>query len=113
MRQVLAALVTLWLVGSPAWAQMKPPMQNPPGPLAPPTPAEPRRLQPTAVQGKIKSLDPSSNTMTLEDGTTLTIPESVAATGLKEGTRVIVTYNADNGQKVVTSVIQVRESSRS
>lgn len=113
MRQVLPVLVTFWMVVSPAWAQMMPPMQSPPGPLAPPTRAELRRLQPTAVQGKIKSLDPSSNTMTLEDGTSLTIPESIAATGLKEGTRVIVTYNADNGQKVVTSVIQVRESSKS
>ena len=113
MQRLLAALVTLLMAGSPAWAQMTPPMQRPPGPLAPSPPAEPEKPQPTAVQGKIKSLDPSSNTMTLEDGTTLTIPESVATTGLKEGTRVIVTYNADNGQKVATSVIQVRKPSKS
>ena len=105
MQQALAVLVTLLMAASPAWAQMSPPMQSPSGPLAPPTPAEPRRLQPTAVQGRIKSLDRSSNTMTLEDGTTLTIPESIGATGLVEGTRVIVTYKADGGQKVVTSVI--------
>jgi len=113
MRQALIVLVTLVMAGSPTWAQMTPPMLRPSGPTAPPTPAEPSRAQPTAVQGKIKTLDPLSKTLTLEDGTTLTIPGSVATTGLKEGTRVIVTYEGNGGQKVVTSVIQVRESSKS
>jgi uncharacterized protein DUF1344 len=113
MRQALATVIALFMAGSLAWAQTMPPMQSPSGPTAPPTPVEPRRLQPTAVQGRIKSLDRSSNTMTLEDGTTLTIPQSVAATGLEEGTRVIVTYEANGDEKVVTSLIQVRESSKS
>jgi hypothetical protein len=66
-----------------------------------------------AVQGRIKSLDRSAKTMTLEDGTALTIPQSVATTGLQEGERVIVTYERKGEEKLVTSVIQVREPSES
>lgn len=113
MRQALVALVTLVMAGSPTWAQTTPPTQRPAGPTAPPTPTEPSKAQPTAVQGKIKTLDPSSKTLTLEDGTTLTVPESVGMTGLEEGARVIVTYEGTGEQKVATSVIQIRESSRS
>lgn len=113
MRQALVALVTLVMAGSPTWAQETRPMERPAGPTAPLTSAAPSKAQPTAVQGKIKTLDPSGKTLTLEDGTTLTIPESVGMTGLKEGTRVIATYEGNGEQKVVTSLIQIRESSRS
>ena len=113
MRQALAALVTLVMVGSPVWAQTEPPVAKPAAPVAPPTAVQPTKDQPTAVEGKVKTLDLSSKTLTLDDGTTLTIPESVGMTGLKEGTRVIVTYKGNGDQKVVTSLIQVRESPKS
>ena len=113
MRQALVALVTLVLACSPAWAQTMPPPARPAGPAAPTTPAQPSNTQPTAVEGKIKTLDPSSKTLTLEDGTTLTIPDSIKVTGLQEGTKVIVTYKGSGDQKVVTSLIQVREAPES
>lgn len=113
MRQALVALVTLVMAGSPTWAQTTPPTERPAGPTAPPTPAEPGKVQPTAVQGKIKTLDQWNKTLTLEDGTTFAIPGSVAMTGLKEGTRVIVSYLGIGEEKVVTSVIQIRESPKS
>ncbi len=113
MRQALVALVTLVMAGSPAWAQTMQTTERPAGPLAPPTRVEPSKTEPTAIEGKIKNVDQSSKSLTLEDGTTLTIPESVETTGLKEGTRVIVTYKGNGDQKVVTSLIQVRESPQS
>jgi hypothetical protein len=86
--------------------------ERPAGPLAPPTRVEPSKAEPTAIEGKIKNLDQSSETktLTLEDGTTLTIPNSIAVSGLEEGTKVIVTYKGSGDQKVVTSLIQVREA---
>ena len=111
MRQALVALVTLVLAGSPTWAQTMPPTERPVGPVAPPTRVEPSKTEPTAIHGKIKTLDQSSETktLTLEDGTTLTIPNSISVSGLEEGTKVIVTYKGSGDQKVVTSLIQVRE----
>ena len=113
MRQALVALATLVMAGSPAWAQTTAPMERPVAPTAPPTPTEPGKVQPMAVEGKIKTLDQWNKTLTLEDGTTLAIPESGWMTGLKEGTRVIVSYLGIGEEKVVTSVIQIRESPKS
>lgn len=110
MRCALALLAILLVVGPPAWAQNTPPMPMTLGPAVEPTPAEPRDPQAMAVQGRIKSLDQSGKTLTLEDGTTLAIPESVATNALEEGARVIATYEEKNGQKVATSVIRVRSS---
>ena len=113
MRKALVALATLVMAGSPAWAQTTAPMERPVAPMAPPTPIEPGKVQPMAVEGKIKTLDPWNKTLTLEDGTALAIPESSLMTGLKEGTRVIVSYLGIGQEKVVTSVIQIRESPKS
>ena len=110
MRHALALFAILLVVGTPAWAQNTPPMPTALGPVVEPTPAKHGDPQAMAVQGKIKSLDQSGKTMTLEDGTTLTIPESVATTALEEGARVIATYEEKNGQKVATSLIRVRSS---
>jgi len=112
MRYASFVLAILWMVGAPAWAQMTSPVQTPLGPTAEPRPATPDEPPALAVQGKIKRLDPWSKTMTLEDGTTLTFPGSAAMSALKEGERVIATYELKNGQKVATSVIRMRPSSR-
>ncbi|HXZ43660.1 MAG TPA: DUF1344 domain-containing protein [archaeon] len=103
----------LLVVGSPAWAQMAPPLPMPLNPVVEPPPAKPTEPPAMAVQGKITSLDQWSKTMTLEDGTMLRIPDSIAMTALKEGVRVIATYEEQDGQKVATSVIRVRPSSNS
>ncbi len=110
MRHAMAILAILLMVGPPAWAQMAPSMPSPWGPVGEPTPARPMKLQAMAVQGKIKSLDrwSKTKTMTLDDGLTLRIPESVATSALEEGAWVIATYEEKNGQKVATSVIRVR-----
>lgn len=113
MLRALAMLAILLVAGSPAGAQVIPPLPMPLGPVVEPTPAKPTEPPAMAVQGKIKSFDQWSKTITLEDGTTLRIPESVATTALKEGARVIATYEEKGGQKVATSVIRVRPASTS
>ncbi len=52
-------------------------------------------------------------TITLEDGTTLTLAESAGTTGLNEGIRVIATYEEKGRHKVATSVILVWEAPNS
>ncbi len=61
------------------------------------------------VEGKITSMDPSGKSVTLEDGTKLSIPSSlkVARGSLKKGAMVKATYEEKGGQKVAT-MIQVR-----
>jgi hypothetical protein len=113
MRRVLPMLAILVMVETPAWTQTTPPIPAPLGPVVEPTPAKPTEPPAMAVQGKIKSLDQWNKTLTLEDGTTLRIPESVGTIALKEGERVIATYKVKDGKKVATSVIQVRPFSTS
>jgi Protein of unknown function (DUF1344) len=59
------------------------------------------------VQGKIKSVDPSGKTVTLDDGTMLTIPPTlkVEKQSLKAGASVKAKYEEKGGQKVATSLI--------
>jgi hypothetical protein len=51
-------------------------------------------------------MDRSRTKVTLEDGTTLTIPSSLKAArgALTKGARVKATYEEKGGQKVVTSL---------
>jgi hypothetical protein len=58
------------------------------------------------VEGKIKTMDTSGKSVTLEDGTTLTIPDSLKAArgALREGAMVKATYEDRGGEKVVTSI---------
>ncbi len=110
MRYALIILSIVLVVGPPAWAQMPPSMPSRWGPGGEPTPLRPTKPQAMAVQGKIKSLDRWSRikTLTLEDGLTLRLPESVATSALEEGAWVIATYEEQNGHKVAISVIRVR-----
>ncbi len=115
MRYALIILSIVLVVGPPAWAQMPPSMPSRWGPGGEPTPLRPTKPQAMAVQGKIKSLDRWSRikTLTLEDGLTLRLPESVATSALEEGAWVIATYEEQNGHKVAISVIRVRPASTS
>ncbi len=109
---VLATFVFV-MVGSPAWSQTNAPLGTSLNPMTQPIPVKPGERLAMAIQGTITNLDWSSKTITLEDGTTLTLAESIGTTGLKEGSRVIATYEEKDRHKVATSVIQVREAPNS
>lgn len=69
-------LVALSIAGSVAWAgQMTPALKAQPGPAGE-APAHPGAK---AVEGKITSTDGFGKRVTLEDGTQLTIPDSLKA----------------------------------
>jgi len=57
------------------------------------------------VQGKIKSVDASGKMVTLDDGTRLMIPPTLAIEkqALKPGATVKASYEEKDGQKVATS----------
>ncbi|HSB80279.1 MAG TPA: DUF1344 domain-containing protein [Candidatus Methylomirabilis sp.] len=114
MRQAFTILVTLSMVGTYAWAQTMPTAPNPVGSPAQAAPSDSVAPQAKEVHGKVRSLDRSRKTVTLEDGTKLTIPESIKITSgsLKRGAMVIATYEEKDGQKVVTSIL-VQSSSKS
>jgi Cu/Ag efflux protein CusF len=58
------------------------------------------------IQGKITSVDPSGNMVTLDNGTQLTIPATLnfQRDNLKEGAIVKANFEERDGQKVVTSL---------
>jgi len=57
------------------------------------------------VQGKVKGWDAAAGMVTLEDGTTLSVPASVTERGdIKEGVMVKVSYEEKDGQKVVSKM---------
>ena len=56
------------------------------------------------VQGKIKSVDTTEKSFTLEDGTKVWIGESVSIDKLKEGSDVKASYEEKDGKNMATSV---------
>jgi Cu/Ag efflux protein CusF len=57
------------------------------------------------VQGKVKGWDAAAGMVTLEDGTVLSVPASVAQRGdIKEGATVKVSYEEKDGKKVVSKI---------
>lgn len=59
-----------------------------------------------SIEGKVMAVDPSGKSLTLDDGTKLTIPESVkfSKADLKPGAAVKAAYEEKNGQKILTSL---------
>ena len=57
------------------------------------------------VEGKIKSVDASGRVVTLDDGTQLTIPQTLAVErkALQPGASVKATYEERDGHKIATS----------
>jgi hypothetical protein len=103
MKRVFATLVALSIAGSVAWAgQMTPALKDQPGPAGE-APAQPGAK---AVEGKITSTDGFGKSVTLEDGTQLTIPDSLKAArdSLKAGAFVKATYEERGTEKIVTSI---------
>ncbi len=106
MQRAFVSLVALLLAGSAAWAgQMTPPGKDQPGPPAM-APAQPGAAMVNEVEGKITTMDTSGRYVTLEDGTKLTIPDSLKAARdtLTEGAMLKATYEERGGEKVVTSI---------
>ena len=57
------------------------------------------------VQGKVTAVDPAKGTLTLEDGTQLTIPRGAQLPpDIKEGSIVKASFEEQSGQKVLTGV---------
>lgn len=82
MRRPFALLAALLVAASVAWAAQ-------------------------TIEGKIMSVDPSGEMVTLFDGTKLMIPPDlkVLRDALKKGATIKATYVEKGGQKVVTSIV--------
>jgi hypothetical protein len=58
------------------------------------------------IEGKVMAVDPMGKSLTLDDGTKLTIPESVkfSRADLKPGAAVKAAYEERNGEKILTNL---------
>jgi Cu/Ag efflux protein CusF len=58
------------------------------------------------IEGKIKDVNPTGSQVTLDDGTQLTIPNTVRVSKelLKEGATVRATFETTGGQNIVKSI---------
>jgi len=54
--------------------------------------------------GKIKMIDPATNTLILEDGTTYQVSEKVAIDRLKPGQEVTVSFETKDGRNQASNV---------
>ncbi len=102
MNQMFAVGLAVLMAASMVTASMAQPKDQP----APKMEQTPKADKQSTVTGKIKSVDPSGSMVTLEDGTQLTIPQSLKASkaDLKAGTMILVRFEEKGGQKVATSI---------
>ena len=56
------------------------------------------------VAGRVVTTDPASNTIVMEDGTVLQLPENQTVEGLAPGTEIIVTFDEQDGKNMVTDI---------
>jgi hypothetical protein len=58
------------------------------------------------IEGKVMTVDPGGKSLTLDDGTKLTIPETVkfSRADLKPGAAVKAAYEEKDGQKILTNL---------
>ena len=58
------------------------------------------------IEGKVMTVDPAGKSLTLDDGTKLTIPESVKfnRADLKPGAAVKAAYEVKDGQNILTTL---------
>jgi hypothetical protein len=100
--QSIGAAIGIWLVFVLVFVSLV----GAQGSSSPASPAKSPTLAQTEVSGKIKSVDPAGNTVLLEDGTRLVIPESVTVKpgALKAGASVRASVQEKGGQKVVTAI---------
>jgi hypothetical protein len=55
------------------------------------------------ASGTITSVDPTSGSVTLSDGKVYFLPQTVAATTVKVGDKVTITFTADSSGKMMAS----------
>jgi hypothetical protein len=62
--------------------------------------------QSKTIEGKVMVVDPTGKSLTLDDGTKLTIPETVkfSRADLKPGAAVKASYEEKDGQKILTNL---------
>jgi len=62
--------------------------------------------QAKTIEGKVMAVDPAGKSLTLDDGTKLTIPETVkfSRADLKPGAAVKAAYEEKDGQKILTNL---------
>jgi len=92
----LSALLVVALVG---WVGAVSAQQTPAPPAKAPAPAGAEKM----VEGKVKVVDPAKKQLTLEDGTTLTIPAGMQIewTSIKPGAMVMASYVEAGPMKTV------------
>ncbi len=76
-----------------------------------PSPSSPPAIAVQQTEGTVKHIDPSSNTLTLADGTEFIVPERLmtgARNDLTPGIPVKVSFQQEGGRKVVTQFEIVR-----
>ena len=56
------------------------------------------------IEGKVKSVDQSDRTVTLEDGTRIVLPDGMDLDQLREGAEVTVSYEEKDGKNEATNV---------
>ena len=56
------------------------------------------------ASGMVKSMNPETRTITLDDGNTYTVAEGVVIENLKPGSEVKVSYEEMEGKKVIKDV---------
>jgi hypothetical protein len=98
----ISALLIVALVG---WVGVASAQQAPaPAPTAP-APAAPEKT----MEGKVKAVDQAKKQVTLEDGTTLTVPQGVVVpwTTLKPGATVTISY-VETGQMKTVRKLEVK-----
>jgi uncharacterized protein DUF1344 len=100
MRHFAVILVALGLAGADAGAQVMV------APLTQVALSDSGVPQAKEIQGRIKALDRANKTVTLEDGTTLTIPKAVKVTptALQKGAMVTANYEVQDGQRVIITL---------
>jgi hypothetical protein len=96
----LSALLIVALV---AWVGVASAQQAPAPAQAPAPMAE------KMVEGKVKAVDPAKKQVTLEDGTTLTVPAGVAVewAQIKPGSTVMISY-VEAGQMKTVRKLEVK-----
>lgn len=60
--------------------------------------------QDKTIEGQVMAVDPAGKSLTLQDGTKLTIPETVKVQDLKPGAKVKAAYQEKDGQKILTDL---------
>jgi Cu/Ag efflux protein CusF len=60
------------------------------------------------ASGTVKSVDPKTGTVTLDDGVTYMLPLTVKADTIKVGSKVTVTFDKTGGKMVATKIDVVK-----